>query len=221
MGNTIPKQYLNLHDRPVIIHTLERLNGYSRIHGIWVGLSQDDDHWPGLTEYTRRLSKLSGTYVGGAERAETVLKGLDAMADQADSRDWVLVHDAVRPCLRHSDIDKLIDAVGDCADGALLGVPITDTIKRTDTLGHIEQTVPRTGIWRALTPQLFPLQLLTFALTQALEQKEAVTDEAMAVERIGKQPCMIAGHSDNIKITLPEDLALAELYLTQQTGAGA
>jgi 2-C-methyl-D-erythritol 4-phosphate cytidylyltransferase len=221
MGTDLPKQYLPLLGRPVIVHTLQRLASHSRIQNLLIGLSANDTQWPLLVRQKSALAEVCETYTGGATRAETVLRGLNVLASKANKEDWVLVHDAVRPCLQNSDIDKLINAVTDCTDGALLGAAISDTVKRGDALGRIEQTVPRTGLWRALTPQLFPVQLLTFALAQAVENNEAITDEAMAVERLGKKPCVVAGRSDNIKITLPGDLALAELFIQQQAKEGA
>jgi 2-C-methyl-D-erythritol 4-phosphate cytidylyltransferase len=157
-----------------------------------------------------------GTYEGGAERADTVLNGLRALGANADPADWVMVHDAARPCIRHEDIDRLIRETQDHPDGGLLARPVADTVKRTDSTQLVQETVPRTHLWRALTPQLFPLERLTGALEQALAAGATVTDEAAAIEHTGGHPRVVAGHADNIKITLADDLALAELFLKQQ-----
>ncbi len=211
-----PKQYLPLAGRPVILHTLERLCSHPRVRGVLAGISPQDRHWPALIDEGPRPPKLLGSYQGGKTRAETVLNGLRALAAHAGAGDWVLVHDAVRPCVRHDDLDKLIEAVSDYPDGGLLALPISDTLKRADDEGRVLETVTRTGMWRAMTPQMFKLDTLKLALEQALKDKLEITDEAMAIERMGGRPRVVAGHPDNIKITLPADLALAELYLKQQ-----
>jgi 2-C-methyl-D-erythritol 4-phosphate cytidylyltransferase len=131
----------------------------------------------------------------------------------------VLVHDAVRPCLRHTDLDNLMDGVHGGDVGAILGVPVADTVKRVDDAGHIQETVPRDDLWRALTPQMFRWGELVAALEDAQQQGVVVTDEASAMERVGARPRIIEGHSDNIKITAPADLALAEVYIRLQMEA--
>jgi 2-C-methyl-D-erythritol 4-phosphate cytidylyltransferase len=208
-----PKQYLPLHGRPILQRTLERLGSYPRLRGMLVGIAADDVYWPTLAG---SIPRLLGTYPGGAERAHTVLNGLKALAEYAAADDWVLVHDAARPCVRHSDIDTLLAAIAGHADGGLLALPVSDTVKRADHNGHVEQTVPRAGLWRALTPQAFRLGSLTVALERALREGTEITDEASAMEHAGARPRLVHGHADNIKITVPEDLALADLYLREQ-----
>jgi 2-C-methyl-D-erythritol 4-phosphate cytidylyltransferase len=210
-----PKQYLPLLGRAVILHTLERLCNYAPVQGVLVGLAPGDIYWSALNCHFPRLM---GTFDGGSTRASTVLNGLRALARHADPADWVLVHDAARPCLRHSDLDNLIREVGRHDDGGVLGLPIADTLKRADEADHIVETVARAGMWRALTPQMFRLGRLTHAIEHALKEGIAVTDEAVAMEYAGARPRLVAGHEDNIKITLPGDLALAELYLQRQAG---
>ncbi len=210
-----PKQYLPLHGRPVLLHTLQRLCDHPRIAGVWVGVSIDDPYWP---ELQFAHPHFRGAYVGGAQRALTVLNGLRAMQSHADADDWVLVHDAVRPCVRAEDIDCLMDAARTHVDGALLGLPMADTVKRANLAHEVVETVPREGLWRALTPQMFRLGALREALESAVRDGVTVTDEASAIERAGGRPLMVAGQADNIKITLPGDLALAALYLQQQEG---
>ncbi len=208
-----PKQYLPLLGRAVILHTLERLCSYARIQGVLVGIAPGDRYW---SQLPCRFPRLLGTFMGGETRAATVLNGLRALAQYAQPQDWVLVHDAARPCVRHSDIDKLIETVAAHDDGGLLGVPVTDTLKRADAADKVIETVARAGFWRALTPQLFRLGPLTQAIERALKAGVAITDEASAMEHSGRRPRLVAGHPDNIKITLPDDLALAEVYLQRQ-----
>ena len=208
-----PKQYLPLLGRAILQHTLERLGHYPRLRGLVVGIAADDAYWPMLAA---EVPNLLGTYVGGAERAQTVLNGLRALETYAAPDDWVLVHDAARPCVRHADIDSLLAAVAGHADGGLLALPLSDTVKRADHNGCIEETVPRTGLWRALTPQVFRFVALRDALESAMRAGVEITAEASAMEYSGARPRLVHGHADNIKITLPEDLALAELFLREQ-----
>jgi 2-C-methyl-D-erythritol 4-phosphate cytidylyltransferase len=216
----VPKQYLPLVGRPILFHTLERLCTWPRLHGVWVGITAGDKHWLALRKECAQLPRFRGAYDGGAQRAETVLNGLRAVSAEAKDDDWVMVHDAVRPCIRHGDLDHLVEAVRE-ADGGLLALPVTDTVKRADGEGRVLDTVPRAGLWRALTPQMFRLGRLRLALEQALARDEEITDEAAAIERLGDRPRVVAGQPDNIKITLPADLALAELYLKRQREEGA
>jgi 2-C-methyl-D-erythritol 4-phosphate cytidylyltransferase len=210
-----PKQYLPLLGRAVILHTLERLCSYAPVQGVLVGLAPGDTYW---SELNCHFPRLLGTFEGGGTRALTVLNGLRVLARHANPEDWILVHDAARPCLRHSDIDKLIHTVGRHKGGGVLGLPIADTLKRADDSDHIVETVARTDLWRALTPQMFRLGPLTHAIEQALKAGVTITDEAAAMEYVGVRPRLVIGHADNIKITLPSDLALAELYLKRQAG---
>jgi 2-C-methyl-D-erythritol 4-phosphate cytidylyltransferase len=212
MGADRPKQYLPLCGRPILQCTLERLDSYGPLRGIFVGVAPDDPYWPTLPH----LPKVLGTFAGGQERAHTVLNGLKNLLPHAAPQDWVMVHDAVRPCVRHRDIDKLLSAVHGHPDGGLLGLPLADTVKRVDSLAQVVETVSRDGLWRALTPQLFPVARLRHALESAVRQGITITDEAAAVEMDGGHPRMVAGHADNIKITLPADIALAEMVLKQQ-----
>ncbi|MCG6975956.1 MAG: 2-C-methyl-D-erythritol 4-phosphate cytidylyltransferase [Acidiferrobacterales bacterium] len=217
MGSSAPKQYLPLQGKTVLAVTLERLASFPAIKGVFVGLSKDDTQWPHVADSLKDLPVEISGYIGGAERANTVVNGLKALSEIAEDGDWVLVHDAARPCVRHEDIQKLIDEVTDTDDGGILALPITDTVKLTREDGRIDKTIDRTGLWRALTPQLFPLADLARALDRALLEEATITDEASAMEHIGAMPRCVEGHPDNIKITYPADLELAELYLSQQT----
>lgn len=213
MGANRPKQYLELAGRTVLACTLSRLCTHPKINGVMVGISDSDAYWRDMEVET---PKLIGSSEGGVERANTVLNGLQSLSKLAQPGDWVLVHDAVRPCVRHSDIDRLIDAVSNDQVGGLLGRPVNDTIKSVSAEGEILKTVDRSTLWRALTPQMFRLQELEGAIHDAIEAEIAITDESSAIEWTGRLPKMIVGHMDNIKITVAEDLRLAELYLSRQ-----
>lgn len=212
-GGEVPKQYLEVAGRPLIAHALDALLSHPRIAGAMVALSADDARWPGWTE---RHGKPVLRCVGGGERADSVLAALRALpADLADDT-LVLVHDAARPNLRAQDIDRLIAAASAHADGAILGAPLRDTLKRADEALRIAATEPRSALWRAFTPQAFRRDVLTRALDDAARDGVVVTDEAMAVERAGLRPMLVEGREDNLKVTTPADLALADYLLRQR-----
>ncbi len=216
MGGEMPKQYLEISGITVLAHTLARLAGHPRIERVVVAVAADD------TRYSRVATTLPAKCVavtGGAERCHSVLAGLHSLAGDAGNDDWVLVHDAARPCLRTTDIDRMLEQLATHAVGGILAVPVRDTLKRGDTTADIVETVDRDGLWQAQTPQMFRLGTLTAAIEAALADAVIVTDEAQAIERQGHRPRLVAGHADNIKITRPEDLALAGLILAAQTGA--
>ncbi|WP_386071111.1 2-C-methyl-D-erythritol 4-phosphate cytidylyltransferase [Tahibacter sp. UC22_41] len=209
-GGDVPKQYLRLHDKPLLLHTLERLAAHPRIAGLMLVVAADDASWAqGLVEV---LGKPLLRATGGAERADSVLAGLRALPASVAAGDAVLVHDAARPCVRAADISRLIDLAVP-AGGGLLAAPLRDTLKRADAQGRVAATEPREARWRALTPQLFPRAALEAALAAAAASGIAVTDEAMAMERAGHAPLLVEGSEDNIKVTTPADLALAEFIL--------
>ena len=210
MGGDIPKQYLPLNGRPVIDHTLERLLGYPSIRQVVIALTPDDQWWPN-TAFANHTGVVR--VEGGMERCDSVLNALRRLCEFAADDDWVLVHDAARPCLRSGDIDRLIEQLAEHPVGGILGMPVRDTMKRADQSGQISETVCREGLWHAFTPQMFRLGLLRVALSDAIEQGKQVTDEASAMELAGYAPMLVEGHPDNIKITRPEDLVLAEFYL--------
>lgn len=217
MNAALPKQYLTLRGRALAEQTLHRLLAVARIERIMVAVAADDPWWPSLA-VARQPRVVSTT--GGATRAESVRAGLTALAEKADDEDRVLVHDMARPCVRPSDIERLLAAAGE--DGAILAQPSTDTLKQADTDGCIAATLERESIWRAQTPQLFPVGLLRRALDEALAAGVEVTDEASAVERLGRRPLLVEGSVDNLKVTRPADLSLAEFHLTcqEQEGSG-
>lgn len=210
-----PKQYLNLLDQPVIMHTLERLISHPQIAGVVVAVADNDIYWPALPIPDNWPLHLA---VGGLERADSVLNALKLLKQLGQNDPWVLVHDAARPCLRHSDIDRMLAELAQDPVGGILGVPVTETVKRIDSQNRIIETVDRDNLWRAATPQMFRLQTLLKALEQTRLAQCKVTDEASAMEYAGYQTKMVEGHADNLKITLPQDLALAALYLQQQRG---
>ncbi len=209
MGAAIPKQYLTLQGKTVIEHTLTVLLSHPRIAQVVVALGPQDD-WFADLPVAQEPSLLR--VAGGKERADSVLAGLQLCQDY----NWVLVHDAARPCLTHADIDSLINTALKSEHGAILGCQVRDTMKRTDADGNIIATVEREQLWHALTPQMFPVALLTDALTKGLAAAGNITDEASAIEYLGLSPKMVVGRADNIKITRPEDMPLAELYLQLQ-----
>jgi len=211
MAAELPKQYLTLDGKTVIEHTLDALLACEMLSGIVVVLADRDPRWSPVGQQYRDRPLV--TVTGGAERSHSVFNGLEHLATHAHPHDRVLVHDAARPCLRAQDISLLIETVGDDDNGGLLGMPVADTMKRVDAGRRVTQTVERNGLWHALTPQLFRIDLLHAALAAVIDTGVAVTDEAAAMERAGYAPRMVPGRRDNIKITLPADLALAAFYL--------
>ncbi|VAW98857.1 2-C-methyl-D-erythritol 4-phosphate cytidylyltransferase [hydrothermal vent metagenome] len=213
MGAEYPKQYLPLAGRAVIEHTLERLAQHPLITEIVVALAEDDEYWAEIN--LLKIPKPVTTTIGGKERCDSVLNGLRAIESRANDKDWVLVHDAARPCVRVADIEQLISQCKN-SDGGLLGIAAKDTMKLVDDEAYVTQTLNREFIWQAFTPQMFRYRNLRDALEQGLRLEKPITDEAMAMELAGYRPKLISAHADNIKITRPEDLALAEFYQQQQ-----
>lgn len=213
MGAEVPKQYLDLCGKPIIVHAIERLAALPGVQGIMVAVSQEDRYW----RQTRPTLEVPlWTTGGGVERCDSVLNALQDLGQYAADEDWVLVHDAARPCVRREDVECLIDSLRDDTVGGLLARPVSDTMKRAGANRRVVRTEDREGLWHALTPQMFRLGLLRHALEQAIEYESPVTDEASAMELAGHQPLLVEGHADNIKITRPEDLSLAAYYLQQQ-----
>jgi 2-C-methyl-D-erythritol 4-phosphate cytidylyltransferase len=223
-GAALPKQYLMLNGRRVIDHALERFLTHPEIRGCVVVLHPDDPYWPD-GPFAEHPAVLRAD--GGAERCHSVRNGLDTLAGRANDQDWVLVHDAARPCLGRADLDALLGVLtADEPVGALLAVPVHDTVKRAKPAEsgeptRVAETVARADLWRAYTPQAFRLGALREALDRALATGEMVTDDASAMELLGRSPRLVEGRADNIKITRPEDLALARFFLSQQAPAEA
>ncbi len=213
MGIEAPKQYLVLGGRRIIEHTLTRLGTHPRIAGLVVAVAEGDPQWDTLSlSFDCPLLRVPG----GAERCHSVLNGLIGLEGHGAKEDWVLVHDAARPCVRHADISALMDEFSGHPVGGLVGLPVGDTMKRADARGEVRETVSREGLWHALTPQMFRLGPLRTALEQVISSGRLVTDEAQAMELAGFAPRMVEGQADNIKITHPRDMALAEIYLRRQ-----
>lgn len=210
MGAELPKQYLPLLGKPMIHHTLSVFCVHPAISRVFVVLSPDDTGWE---QYDCAVlgDKVEVLRCGGATRAETVLNGLNAIADQTRADDWILVHDAARPCLTQSMLDHLLAELADDETGGLLAVPVADTLKREGKNGRVDHTEPRAGLWRAQTPQMFRYGLLRAALRAS--GTDAPTDEAQAVEFLGYAPRLVMGDGHNLKVTYPEDLVIAELLL--------
>jgi 2-C-methyl-D-erythritol 4-phosphate cytidylyltransferase/2-C-methyl-D-erythritol 2,4-cyclodiphosphate synthase len=213
-GSNLPKQYSQLLGRTVIEWTLRALLADERVHAIVVVLADGDPHWPAVAKKINSSKLL--TTLGGAHRQDTVMNGLGFLESQANFDDWALVHDAARPCLSSTDLGALIDSLESDARGAVLAVPVVDTVRR-ELAGEIE-TVDRNGLWRALTPQIFRFGQLRQALADASRAHVTVTDEAQALERMGVRAKMVAGSPFNIKVTRAEDLAVAAGILKMQDG---
>jgi 2-C-methyl-D-erythritol 4-phosphate cytidylyltransferase len=213
MGAEVPKQYLPLRGRSVLDHALAALLDHPALRRVVVAVAADDDRWRGGEHADDPRVRW---VTGGAERCHSVLNALAALAAEAATDDWVLVHDAARPCLGHDDLHRLVDALRDHPVGGLLGAPVRDTMKRCAADGAVLATVDRAGLWHAHTPQMFRFGLLRSALQAALAAGELVTDEAAAVERAGLVPRMVEGSFGNIKVTRPQDLPLAELFLARR-----
>ncbi|WP_374357340.1 2-C-methyl-D-erythritol 4-phosphate cytidylyltransferase [Chitinimonas sp.] len=212
MGSELPKQYLPLLGKPLLAHTLSALAAAPQLDRLVLVLSPEDGWFESIVPHLGELQgKLTVLRCGGASRAESVRNGLAALASELACDDWVLVHDAARPCIAASDIGRLIDALRDEPVGGILALPVADTLKRADGGGQIAATVSRTGLWRAQTPQMFRYGLLRDALDQAAD--DTITDEASAIEASGHAPRLVLGNERNIKVTYPDDLALAALYL--------
>ena len=208
----MPKQYLHAAGKPLIGHALEALLAHPQMDGAVVALAADDPHWPG---WTTLHGKPVVTCVGGLERADSVLAALHALPENVAHDALLLVHDAARPNVHGGDLSTLIAAANVQRDGAILAAPVRDTLKASDADHRIEATVPRAGLWRALTPQAFRRDLLQRALQAAQAAGVTVTDEAMAVERLGLHPVLVEGREDNLKVTTPADLALVEFLLAR------
>ncbi len=212
-GEPTPKQYLPLAGQPMIRHALATLCATPAIADVFVVLAPDDTLWP-AAQMAALGPKLRVLRCGGDTRAQSVANGLRAMAaalgDQVEiGHDWVLVHDAARPCLSVAMVEKLIAEVGQDDAGGLLAVPVADTLKRADADGRILQTVSREGLWQAQTPQMFRHRLLL----DALDLAPRVTDEASAIEALGRSPRLVAADVSNLKVTYPLDLQMAEWIL--------
>lgn len=218
MGAELPKQYLPLLGQPLIRHALAALCGAPVIDRVYVVLSVGDQEWD-RHDWSGLGPKLTPLFVGGPSRADSVLNGLRAIAGEVAMDDWILVHDAARPCLAPWHIERLVHTLAGDEVGGLLAVPVADTLKRADSRGHALETVPRDSLWQAQTPQMFRYQMLRRALESANHgsanhgSARHVTDEASAIEAAGLHPRLVASDTTNLKVTFPLDLHLAEWIL--------
>ncbi|MGC9403022.1 2-C-methyl-D-erythritol 4-phosphate cytidylyltransferase [Vibrio genomosp. F10] len=205
-----PKQYLTINDTAILEHTVLKLLSHPKIDTVVVSVTDGDPYFSSLSIANQsNVIRVSG----GKERADSVLSALEYL-NQENVSEWVLVHDAARPCVQLKDIDRLIETALAHEVGAILACPVRDTMKRSDSTNNIDSTVERNNLWHALTPQMFRTSSLYHALNDALKAEATITDEASAMERLGLAPALVHGRSDNIKITQPEDLSLAEFYLS-------
>lgn len=216
LGDALPKQYLDVNGQPMIYHALAALADVARISKIGVVLSPADQHWQSLmlNGVGQPLAKRIVSWpVGGATRGASVLNGLEALSAEMQADDWVMVHDAARPCIRAELIEQFIDELEEDPVGGLLALPLADTIKRDDGNLRVAQTLERDGIWRAQTPQMFRYAMLRTALARMPD----ATDEAQAIEALGHQPRLVMGDSANLKVTYAPDLKLARMLLMEET----
>jgi len=211
MRSSSPKQYLTIENKTILEHTVQRLLSHNAIAHIIIVLGDKDEYFPSTTLAN---NKNVSCVVGGKERVDSVLAGLKRL--KASQEQWVLVHDAARPCVRHQDITRLIKYCLENDHGALLATPVRDTMKQANAEQLVETTLERSHMWHALTPQMYKTIELDAAITSALAKKVTVTDESSAMEASGYSSGLVNGASDNIKITQPEDLLLAEFILNQQ-----
>lgn len=211
-GAEIPKQYLQLAGKPMLMHVLDTFAATTYMTHTFVVVSADDGYIRNLMAAAPHLqNRVTLLFHGGSSRRESVLNGLQAVRGLVGDDDWMLVHDAARPGLTVNLIEQLIAVLQNDEVGGLLALPVVDTLKRGDRNERVEKTVERIGLWAAQTPQMFRYGLLLRALTQA----ESVTDEAGAIEMLGLRPRLVEGSPRNFKVTLPHDVALAEMLLTK------
>jgi 2-C-methyl-D-erythritol 4-phosphate cytidylyltransferase len=213
MGADVPKQYLQLAGATVLEHSVKALLACDRIEGVVVALHPADEHGQALAVLADERVR---TVAGAQERSGSVLAGLHGLSAWAASGDWVLVHDAARPCLRAADIERLIDEVISSGVGGILAEPVVDTVKQAGNDRRVVATLDRSTLWRAQTPQMFRLGELRAALEEAARRGAPVTDEASAMELAGRPVQLVPGSRDNLKVTVAEDLALAAWYLAQR-----
>ena len=211
MGSAKPKQYLELLGRPMLYHSVKALLADARIAIVFVVLAPADQEFKRhpWAEFGERVAPL---YCGGATRHDSVLNGLVAASSTVEPEDWILVHDAARPCLGEHELERMLDTLAADEVGGILGVPVADTLKRADAAGRIQATEPRENLWQAQTPQMFRHDLLL----QALSRTAKLSDEAGAIEALGLAPKLVQGSATNLKVTYPEDLQLAQTILANR-----
>ena len=212
-GGALPKQYCQLLGKPVLSHSIAAVQKHPFVRGVTVALAPDDSLYDKLI---RQEFPRVGTVAGGQSRAHTVINGLRQVIEKDPGCEWILVHDAARPCLTPASLGNLLEKGLGSLCGAILAVPVSDTLKQSGDDGFIERTIDRSGVWAAQTPQLFPIRDLVVNLESALSRGIFPTDEAAAMEAAGARPLLVEGDSGNIKITGAGDLALAEFIMQLQ-----
>lgn len=213
MQSSVPKQYLSVLGKTILEHTLSVFTESDFIQQVMVCLPENDTVFDSLNLLD---SNKVTTTPGGDSRARSVFNGLQAI--NADANDWVLVHDAARPCFTQKLLGTLIEELADDEIGGIMAMPAKDTLKLSDPDNRINTTVDRSTIWQAQTPQMFRYHLLSEALSLALKQSVEITDEASAIEWAGYQPKLVVGEASNLKVTTPDDLALVEFLLSNKNG---
>lgn len=208
----VPKQYLEIDGRTILEITLRQFCYSPLIESVIVALSSDDNYFDQLEISSHgKINRVTG----GDERCHSVLNSLQYLSTIADENDWVMVHDAARPCINQDDIINLVRVLEEHPVGGLLALPVRDTMKRAGEGDFVRETVNREGLWHALTPQMFRLGQLRDAMQQNMDQGRIVTDESQAMELAGLSPMLVRGRQENIKITHMDDLMLAKIYLKQ------
>ena len=209
IGDSVPKQYIPVGGKPMMFHSIEALAAVARVERLFVVLAPLDRHW-GEHDWSALPDKIEALFCGGARRSESVLNALKFLEARIARDDWVMVHDAARPCILTELIEQFLDEIGDDPVGGLLAVPLADTLKRGDENQRVAETIPRRDLWRAQTPQMFRYEMLR----RGIEKKPDATDEAEAVQSIGyNAPKLVQGEDSNIKVTFAEDIQIAELIL--------
>ena len=211
IGDPVPKQYISLAGKPMVFHGLAALAKVARIERIFVVLAPGDRHWA-KHDWSALGAKVEPLFAGGAHRAQSVRNALDALGDRIGADDWVLVHDAARPCIRAELVEQFLDELDDDPVGGLLAMPVADTLKSAAEGQRVAATIPRLNLWRAQTPQMFRYAVLR----RGLAERGDATDESQAVEAAGRAPRLVEGENGNLKVTFAEDIALAEMILARQ-----
>jgi 2-C-methyl-D-erythritol 4-phosphate cytidylyltransferase len=211
IGDPVPKQYIPLAGKPMVFHSLAALSRVSRIDRIFVVLAPADRHWA-RHDWSALAARVEPLYEGGSHRPQSVLNALNALDGRVASDDWILVHDAARPCIATELVEQFLDELDDDPVGGLLAMPLADTLKSAAEGQRVAATIPRLNLWRAQTPQMFRYDLLR----RGLERRPDATDESQAVESLDRQPRLVEGEDLNLKVTFAEDLALAEMILARQ-----
>jgi 2-C-methyl-D-erythritol 4-phosphate cytidylyltransferase len=221
MNSETPKQYLKINGKTILEHTVSRFDSLPNLAGILIVVSEHDAYWNSLKNIFLEQRKFQSIPImftfGGSERSGTVLKGLNFLLDtvRLNLSQWVMVHDAARPCVREKDLQSLLAARADSdSSGAILASPVCDTLKLSSKNKTIITTQSREALWQAQTPQLFQLGVLEEALNQAIAAEVVITDEASAMEYGKKKVTLVEGSSDNIKLTTSADLAMVEFLLS-------